>query len=251
MFQKNSALVADSDKHGAQTVARFLKDSLHFGSVLTATNGQEAHEYVKSEKIEWIISDLTLPVMSGVDLLKAVRKNVANTYTPFIMLSATTDRESLIEAVNAGVSDYVAKPFTQATLKEKIERLRILQEKRVAPRVSPKGTYPGKLIFAPEIAFMGDVVNISTTGILLRSGVLKGAMIYDRADIELTLDAGVTVDAVVQLMRVEAEQGHNYPEGEYTLAGYHFVNLSDEAKLAISQFVNHHRVKELQRKTAR
>ena len=70
-----------------------------------------------------IVSDWNMPNMTGLELLKTVRADAKYKHLPFVMVTAEAEKENIIEAVKAGVSNYVVKPFTGQTLKEKLEKI--------------------------------------------------------------------------------------------------------------------------------
>lgn len=247
MYNEQVALVADSDKREADTIARFLKDTLRFRSVVIASNGDEALEYIRNDTIGWVFSDMDLPGTPAIDLLKTVRQEMGKSNMPFIMLSSRSDKESLSSALTAGVSDYIARPFSQSLLYEKITRQKLLQDRRATPRATPRGDYPTKLMFTAEQVFMGEIVNVSMNGVMIRSQVMKGVTIYDTANAELTLD-GKKVTVEVELVRVEAEKNKNFVANEYMLAGYRFVSMDEDAQVLLNEFINRHRVAEMRRK---
>jgi len=72
---------------------------------------------------DFLVTDWNMPGMTGLDLLKAVRADERLKNLPILMVTAEAKREQIIEAAQAGVSGYVVKPFTAATLKEKIEKI--------------------------------------------------------------------------------------------------------------------------------
>jgi two-component system chemotaxis response regulator CheY len=78
---------------------------------------------LKSGKFDFLITDWNMPGMPGLDLLKNVRAESALSKLPVLMVTAEAKREQIIEAAQAGVSGYVIKPFTGATLKEKIDKI--------------------------------------------------------------------------------------------------------------------------------
>ena len=80
-------------------------------------------EVLQREKIDFIISDWNMPQMPGIELLKNVRANEAWKHLPFLMVTAEGQKENIIEAVKYRVNNYIIKPFTPETLKEKIDKI--------------------------------------------------------------------------------------------------------------------------------
>lgn len=110
----------------AQTMRRIIINLLRqlgFTNMTEADDGTTAWERLTSEHIDLIISDWNMPKMTGIDLLKQVRASEKYKDSPFIMVTAEGKRENVIAAVQAGVSNYIVKPFNAATLKEKLTKV--------------------------------------------------------------------------------------------------------------------------------
>jgi two-component system chemotaxis response regulator CheY len=106
------------------TMRRILKNCLSelgFMNISEADDGLNAIEKLRENDFKLIISDWKMPNMMGIDLLKAVRADEKYKSIPFVMVTAEGGKESMTEAINAGVSDYVVKPLCRETLGKKIE----------------------------------------------------------------------------------------------------------------------------------
>jgi two-component system chemotaxis response regulator CheY len=115
-------LVVDDFATMRRIVKGVLKQ-LGFSNIIEADDGNAALGELKKEKIGLIVSDWNMPNMSGLDLLKAVRGDAALKTIPFIMVTAEGQKENVIEAVKAGVSNYIVKPFTPETFGEKLQKV--------------------------------------------------------------------------------------------------------------------------------
>jgi two-component system, chemotaxis family, chemotaxis protein CheY len=108
------------------TMRKVLRNLLKQGgyeNVMEAADGIAALQIIKTEKIDFIISDWNMPNMSGLDLLKSVRADKEVSNTPFLMVTAETLPDRVISAVRAGASSYITKPFTADVLNEKIAKI--------------------------------------------------------------------------------------------------------------------------------
>ena len=108
------------------TMRRILKNilkQLGFKNLLEADDGTTAMETLEKNDIELIISDWNMPKMTGLELLKWVRANKKYAKTPFLMVTAEAQKQNVIEAVQAGVSNYVVKPFTAEAISEKLKKI--------------------------------------------------------------------------------------------------------------------------------
>ena len=108
------------------TMRRIVKNVLRqigFSDIVEAENGQEALTKLKAGGFGLVVSDWNMPVMQGIELLRAVRGDTELKTIPFLMVTAEAQKENLIEAVQAGVSNYVVKPFTAEVLQGKLEKI--------------------------------------------------------------------------------------------------------------------------------
>jgi two-component system, chemotaxis family, chemotaxis protein CheY len=108
------------------TMRRIVKDVLKqigYNNTVEAGDGSAALDILKKEKVDLIVSDWNMPKMTGLDLLKAVRADDNLKGIPFIMVTAEGQKDNVIEAVKAGVSNYIVKPFTPETFGEKLEKV--------------------------------------------------------------------------------------------------------------------------------
>lgn len=107
------------------TMRRIIINSLQrigYDSVVEAADGQEALGKFDGS-VEFIITDWNMPNMSGIDFARSVRKHPAGAKIPILMVTTRSVREDIVTAVEAGVNNYVLKPFTPQVLKEKIDQV--------------------------------------------------------------------------------------------------------------------------------
>ena len=97
-----------------------LLEQLGFNNVLTAENGQEALQKLHSEDVDFVISDWNMEPMTGMELLREIRGSDKLKNLPFIMATAESKTESILAAKQAGVSNYIVKPFNAETLQKKM-----------------------------------------------------------------------------------------------------------------------------------
>jgi len=105
------------------TMIRIIKNTLGdlgYNDVITARNGEQAYQIVTKEKIDFIISDWNMPVMTGIELLKKVKGTPEFAHIPFLMVTAEAEKEHIVEAIQAKVDQYIVKPFTPEMLGQKI-----------------------------------------------------------------------------------------------------------------------------------
>ena len=112
-------LVVD-DYATMRRIVRNLLGQIGHADIEEAADGSEALAKLHSGKFDLVISDWNMEPMTGLELLKQVRADSALAPLPFIMVTAESKTENVIEAKKAGVSNYIVKPFTADTLKAKI-----------------------------------------------------------------------------------------------------------------------------------
>lgn len=112
-------LVVD-DSEMTRMVAKKTLKSFGIAYVLEAEDGAKALEIFKQTSVDVVFSDWNMPNMNGLELLIEIRKLTAT--VPVIMITTEGSRGKIVEAIQAGVSDYLVKPFTPATLQEKLSK---------------------------------------------------------------------------------------------------------------------------------
>jgi len=118
--KKMSILVVDDYQTMLRILSNLLKQ-LGFTNVQQAQDGGEALRLLKSNKVDFIISDWNMEPMTGIELLREVRGDDSLKHIPFIMVTAESKTENVITAQQAGVSNYIVKPFNAETLRGKME----------------------------------------------------------------------------------------------------------------------------------
>jgi len=101
-------------------IVRSLFERMGFNKLAEAEDGTDALVKLKGSSFDFIVSDWNMPKMMGLDLLKAVRSDDQLKQIPFLMITAESQRENIIQAVQAGVSNYVVKPFNQEVIEKKL-----------------------------------------------------------------------------------------------------------------------------------
>lgn len=113
-------LIVDDYKTMLRIIRNLLKQ-IGFNNVEEASDGGQALEIMQAGGIDLVISDWNMEPMTGLQLLKAVREDANLKDTPFIMVTAESKTENVVAAKQAGVSNYIVKPFNAETLKSKLE----------------------------------------------------------------------------------------------------------------------------------
>lgn len=123
MADKNLKFLVVDDFSTMRRIVRNLLKELGFSNVDEAEDGQVALNKLRNSQFEFVVSDWNMPNMTGIELLRAVRSDPSLKHLPFLMVTAEAKKENIIEAATAGASGYIVKPFTAATLDEKLNKI--------------------------------------------------------------------------------------------------------------------------------
>jgi two-component system chemotaxis response regulator CheY len=119
---KLQILVVDDNQPARQLIKSTLALAGYTG-ITEAVDGSKALEVLQKRKFDLIICDWDMPGTSGIDVLRTIRADESLKDTPFLMVTANQQREFVEAAIEAGVNDYVAKPYRLNTLNDKTARL--------------------------------------------------------------------------------------------------------------------------------
>ena len=115
-------LVVDDFSTMRRIVRNLLKE-LGFPNVDEAEDGASALAKLKRDPFDFVVSDWNMPNMSGIDLLRAIRGDARLKHLPVLLVTAEARKENIIEAAQEGANGFVVKPFTAATLEEKLNKV--------------------------------------------------------------------------------------------------------------------------------
>ncbi len=119
----NMKILVVDDMSTMRRIVKNILKQLGFINLEQAENGQEALTKLKADTYGFVVSDWNMPVMMGIDMLRAIRADESLKKIPVLMVTAEAQKENLMEAVQAGVSNYVVKPFTAETMQDKINKI--------------------------------------------------------------------------------------------------------------------------------
>jgi len=115
-------LVVDDFSTMRRIIKNLLKD-LGFSNIQEADDGSTALPMLQQGDFDFVVTDWNMPGMQGIDLLRAIRADDKLKHLPVLMVTAEAKKEQIVAAAQAGVNGYVVKPFTAATLKEKLDKI--------------------------------------------------------------------------------------------------------------------------------
>lgn len=118
-------LIVDDFSTMRRIIRNLLKE-IGYGNADEAEDGQAALNKLRAGAFDFVVSDINMPNMNGFELLTSIRADAALKHLPVLMVTAEARKEDIIAAAQGGASGYIVKPFTKATLEEKL--LKILQK---------------------------------------------------------------------------------------------------------------------------
>lgn len=123
LLKRNLKVLIVDDLPSARRVTKKLLRSLMINDIVEAADGSKAMEILKKGGIDLVISDWRMPDIEGIELVKLLRAEKRFEKLPFIMMTSYSDKDVVVTAVQAGISDFIAKPFNAAILGEKINKV--------------------------------------------------------------------------------------------------------------------------------
>ena len=104
-------------------IVRGLLKEMGCANAEEAEDGAVALTMLKAHKFDFVVSDINMPNMTGFDLLNAIKKDDALKHLPVLMVTAEARKEDIVRAAQDGAAGYIVKPFTKATLEEKVNKI--------------------------------------------------------------------------------------------------------------------------------
>lgn len=123
MVDKNMRFLVVDDFNTMRRIVRNLLKELGFNNVEEAEDGVDALTKLRAGGFDFVVSDWNMPNMDGLELLQTIRADATLNKLPVLMVTAEAKKENIIAAAQAGASGYVVKPFTAATLEEKLGKI--------------------------------------------------------------------------------------------------------------------------------
>jgi len=123
MIDKQTVFLVVDDFEAMRNVTSSQLRSMGAKNIVTANNGAEALRMLKDKRVDIVLPDWNMPVMTGLELLKAIRADESLSHLPFIMITAEADRRRVEDAITSGVSDLLVKPYTADRLATRVEKM--------------------------------------------------------------------------------------------------------------------------------
>jgi two-component system chemotaxis response regulator CheY len=123
VLDKNMKILVVDDFSTMRRIIKNLLKDLGFANIQEADDGSTALPMLQQSDFDFVVTDWNMPGMQGIDLLRAIRADANLKHIPVLMVTAEAKKEQIVAAAQAGVNGYVIKPFTAATLKEKLVKI--------------------------------------------------------------------------------------------------------------------------------
>jgi two-component system chemotaxis response regulator CheY len=119
----NMKVLVVDDFATMRKIVRNILKQIGFNNIVEADDGANALQVIKSENIDFVVTDWNMPNMTGLELLQKIREGEKSKDIPVLMVTAEGLAENVVDAVKAGVDNYIVKPFTAETVQAKIEQI--------------------------------------------------------------------------------------------------------------------------------
>ncbi len=123
MFDLNMKILIVDDFSTMRKIVKNVLKQLGYNNIDEAEDGAQAYTKLKNNTFNFVLSDWNMPNMDGLDMLKKIRSEPELKDLPVLMVTAEAEKDKVITAIKAGVNNYIVKPFTAETLKQKMEQI--------------------------------------------------------------------------------------------------------------------------------
>lgn len=237
MFDSMTALVIDDAATVRKYVTKLLTEKFGFANVIQEASAADAMGRLKTtKKVDLIICDWEMPRISGFVFLKQLKQDKQWKDIPFIMATSRKDKDSIVMAIESGVSEYLIKPFNGDTLETKLSTIFNPVAKRRSERHAVTQKTDVQINFK-GCAYSGEFMDVSEGGCQIKTHAFKnGGAIFDNVMLSFQhFEQKLTLKA--KLIRMEGEH-----DGRSVKAGFVFDNLEYHAKLGLKEFIDTFRI---------
>lgn len=233
-MKESAAVVVDQNVGDRRSIASILRKEFKITNIYQSGTARDALALLKDvDNIEWVLSESDLPDQTGFEFVTQARQLPSTQHSSFIMLSTRRDREALLLAAQAGVADYVIKPFTSSTLVSKLRKIANGHERRETKRIEVLADHKLHVTFGDH-QYQGSLLDLSLGGCLVRTELFNkgGGCIYEVAN--LTLEVGSDpLSLKGKVVRTEGDLETN-PDASTMKAAFRFINADPKTLDKIS-----------------
>ncbi len=189
-----TALIVDDDFDARKFVDGLLTTQMGFARVKQAQSPEVALEMLgEGEKFDIIFSGDEFSRMKGDEFLGEIRKNPETVKTPFIMMSIKKDKESLVAAIRAGVTNYLVKPLTAGPFMQKMKKTFTDIIRKEVERFNSGITNHAEIYLTGDKTLIGELVDVSDSDCVIRTPIIgRGVVyIYDLVDVGIKFEGSL------------------------------------------------------------
>ncbi len=123
MFDQNMRILVVDDFSTMRRIVKNVLKQIGYSNIDEAEDGADALNKLKSKRYDFVVSDWNMPNLDGLEMLKEIRADEQLKGLPVLMVTAEAEKEKVVTAIRAGVNNYIVKPFTAETLKQKMQQI--------------------------------------------------------------------------------------------------------------------------------
>lgn len=242
MGNNDFALVIDDSVSMRQYVMSILRQDCRVGEVLEAESPDHALRLLQQRdgNLQFIVSDWNMPGMPLPDFLRSIQLRPRLAGAPVFLLTAEENKRARAVAEAVRATAVLTKPFDPERLLTLVMAATGIEDRRRAARIRPFIACEVDLGFSEtQQVYSGEVVNISESGILLRTAVpLHGVgYVYDIATLTLRPAVGGPIKIYAQILRIEADTKHRDSEKKVYMA-FEYGRMDDEVRTLLRQYLH-------------
>lgn len=234
-----TALVVDDEMEVRRFVSNLLTTQLGFDKVYDSPSGEAAVElFAAGESYDLIFSSWELPKMQGDELLAEMKKHPTAEHTPFIMMSYKKDKDSLVKAIKAGVSNYLVKPLSAGTFITKVKKTIFDLEKKEIENFKVSRKNPVDILLSEEYSLPSTLHSVVQSGCVVRTPVPKPGLlsIYQNTTLSIDLE-GIPFKVPVEVMGLESDRVDT-SRRQFIMATFKFDDLDLKLTGKIERLMN-------------
>lgn len=233
--QTYAALIVDRNQDARKSLASVLRQGLQLTEIYQANSAKEATAVLKSaKKIDWIFCDTSLPDQDCFAFIEEAKTLPLCENSAFILLSSQTSKETLIKAASNGITDFIKKPFTSATLVVKLRKLMSGQELRSSKRHALLGAFKANFQI-DETVIEAELLDISLGGCQLSCDPIASANcnIYSHITLSIPNDQK-SIEVKGEVVRLER---NTLKEEKQINISFEFINIGEKEREQLTHFI--------------
>lgn len=234
-----SVMLVEPDTNVQAKICQMLADEFDINQTVVMQSSQEAMGLISSNKhVDCMIINSHLLDSSGFTLVKDIKRIEKFSTLSILIISESNDREHLLNAAACGASDYIVKPINKRSFVVKMKKLIGGKHFRKDQRITTFEAFDTEINFETHGAYQAKLVDISAGGCSVKSEIFShGGCIYDMAVVKIG-ETGEQFALRAELSRTERDPEISDEPPSEMLAAFEFIDLSDEDRKKLKNFIN-------------